>query len=329
MLRLVLTEVYPNIFLNEIALPRNPLRVINSYVIMSPKKNLIVDTGFNTEDCQKALMEGLTELKVDFGKTELFNTHMHTDHSGLTHFLQQQGVKTVYFSPVDGRLYNGISHKESFIKTLHNLNNIYGLKSDNPFGKDFGSAPVADLNFTPLSEGEEIVVGDYRFEAVETPGHTPGHLSLYERKHKLFFCGDHILNEISPNITFWGFDQDVLDTYLKSLKKVAAFEVDYLLTGHRKVLREHRKRIQELLDHHEDRINEILKILQTGAKTVGETASLMSWDVSNRKWDEFPKSQKWFASGEAMSHLEHLVHKGLVIRQEFALFQNKYQIKNQ
>jgi hypothetical protein len=34
------------------------------------------------------------------------------------------------------------------------------------------------------------------------PGHSPGHIGLYERKHRLFFCGDHILDRITPNNTF-------------------------------------------------------------------------------------------------------------------------------
>lgn len=311
----MITEVYPQIFVNIIPLPRNPLRVINSYVIMSESKNLIVDTGFNTAECQAELMKGLNELGVDLAKTELFNTHMHTDHSGLTPVLKREGVKTVYFSRQDGELYNNISRKESFSQTILGLNQIYGLTSKNPFSKDFGKAPEP-LDFTPLAEGNEIRVGDYCFEAVDIPGHTPGHLGLYERKHRLFFCGDHILDEISPNVTFWGFEQDILAIYLDSLKKVYAYDIDYLLTGHRNIIKDHRKRIKELFEHHQERLNEVRSILEDGPKTVGELAPLMNWDVGDKTWEELPSAQKWFASGEAMSHVEHLVSTGLVGRNE-------------
>ncbi|MBC2722739.1 MAG: MBL fold metallo-hydrolase, partial [Desulfosporosinus sp.] len=130
----------------------------------------------------------------------------------------------------------------------------------------------------------------------------------------LFFCGDHILDEITPNITFWGFEQDILATYIKSLNKVYNFEIDYLLTAHRKIVRNHRNRINELLHHHEERLQEILSILKGGRKTPVEMAASMHWDIGHKKWSDFPPSQMWFASGEALSHLEHLVHIGVVER---------------
>jgi len=309
----VITEVYPNIFKNEIPLPKNPLRAINSYIILSENRNLIIDTGFNTPECLTELMRGLEELNIDLKKTDLLITHMHTDHSGLAPVLKKHGVHSIFFSQTDGDLFNQTSKRDSF---YHTLNQIFGFKSDDSlsFGKEFGTRLVEPLEFIPLFEGNEVVVGNYCFEVVDIPGHTPGHIGLYEREHKLFFCGDHILDEITPNITFWGFEQDILATYLKSLNKVHEYEIDYLFTAHRKIIRDHQKRIIELLGHHEKRLNEILTILRDGQKTASEMAASMHWDLSHKRWADFPHSQKWFASGEALSHLEHLVHIGLVNR---------------
>ncbi len=36
----------------------------------------------------------------------------------------------------------------------------------------------------------------------------------------------------------------------------------------------------------------------------------MHWDIRAKDWEDFPSPQKWFATGEAMSHLEHLVYIG-------------------
>lgn len=309
----MITEVYPNIFKNEIPLPKNPLKAINSYIIKSEKRNLIIDTGFNTAECQAELMRGLEELSIDLKKTDLLITHMHTDHSGLAPVLKKNGVQAIYFSQVDGDLFNQTSNRDNFRKTL---NQLLGFTSENPliFGKEFGTRLSEPLEFTPLSEGNEVVVGDYCFEVAAIPGHTPGHIGLYERKHKLFFCGDHILDEITPNITFWGIEQDILAIYLNSLNKLYEYEIDYLFTAHRKIIRDHQKRIIELKNHHEVRLKEILTLLRNGRKTASEMAASMHWDLSHKSWDDFPNSQKWFASGEALSHLEHLVHIGLVDR---------------
>lgn len=311
----MITEVYPNIFKNEIPLPKNPLRAINSYIILSEKRNLIIDTGFNTQECQTELMKGLKELNLDLKKTDLFITHMHVDHSGLAPALKERGVRTIYFSQVDGDLLNQTTKRDIFFITL---NRILGFKDDNSssFGREFGTKQTEPLEFTPLSEGNQLELGDYCFEVVDIPGHTPGQIGLYERSHKLFFCGDHILDEITPNIAFWGFEQDILATYFNSLNKVYEYEIDYLFTAHRKIIRDHQKRIIELLDHHDVRLKEILDILRDGKKTPGEMAASMHWDLSHKSWDDFPYSQKWFASGEALSHLEHLVYIGRVKRIE-------------
>jgi glyoxylase-like metal-dependent hydrolase (beta-lactamase superfamily II) len=316
----LITQVYPGIYKNEIPLPKNPLRAINSYILLSESRNLVIDTGFNTSECQVSLMEGLKELNVDLNKTDLLITHMHTDHSGLAPVLKEQGVENVYFSQIDGDLFNQTSEKlmserQTFFQTL---NRIFGLKDDHTsrFGKEFGSRLAEPLKFRPLSEGNKLFIGDYCLEVVDIPGHTPGHIGLYERSHRLFFCGDHILDEITPNITFWGFEQDILATYLRSLNKVKEYNIDYLFTAHRKIIRDHQTRISELIGHHDERLREILDILRAGRMTTSEMAASMHWDLSYKKWEDFPHPQKWFASGEALSHLEHLVHEGQVERIE-------------
>ena len=309
----MITELYPNIFRNEIPLPKNPLKAINSYIIVSESRNLIIDTGFNTVECQTELMKGIEELNIDLNKTDLLITHMHTDHSGLAPFLKERGVQVVYFSKIDAEILNQTSRRDVFYKLL---NHQLGFESYNSvkFGKEFGTRQTEPLEFSPLCEGDKVDIGSYSFEIVDIPGHTPGHIGLYERNHKLFFCGDHILDEITPNITFWGFEQDILETYFKSLNKVYKYEIDYVFTAHRKIIRDHQKRITELLHHHQKRLKEILDILREGRKSPLEMAASMHWDLSHKKWADFPSSQKWFASGEALSHLEHLAHIGLVER---------------
>jgi len=43
----------------------------------------------------------------------------------------------------------------------------------------------------------------------------------------------------------------------------------------------------------------------------------MTWDISweGDAWDSFPVQQKWFATGEAISHLRYLEEEGLVTRE--------------
>ena len=171
-----------------------------------------------------------------------------------------------------------------------------------------------------------INVGDYSFEVVDLPGHTFGQIGLYERKQKLFFCGDHILDSITPNIICWDINKDALGVYLESLHKVYDYEIDFLFTSHRQIIRDHRRRIDELLTHHDERLDECETIISDIPKCSCEVAAEMKWDLKVEKWLDFPKAQKWFSAGEAMAHLEHLVYKGRadrIIQDEIVYYHKK------
>ena len=97
----MIEEIVANIYRIEIPLPRNPLRALNSYAIKSPGRNLIIDTGWNQQECMDAMQAGLKELEIDIGMTDFFITHLHTDHLGLVSSLVTD-TSTIYFNQPDG-----------------------------------------------------------------------------------------------------------------------------------------------------------------------------------------------------------------------------------
>ena len=165
-----------------------------------------------------------------------------------------------------------------------------------------------------LEDGDGIEVGDYHFKCVATPGHTMGHICLYEPDKEIMVAGDHILIDITPNIQCWSDDQNPLKHYLASLGKVYSLKVGLTLPGHRRLIRDHRARIQELKHHHADRLAEVLTILSRGGMNAYRVASQMTWDIDSESWDQFPVAQKWFATGEAISHLRYLEEEGKLVR---------------
>jgi len=71
----MIEEILANLYKIEIPLPDNPLKALNSYVIRNSERNLIIDTGWNQEECMNAIQTGLRELGVDIRKTDFFITH--------------------------------------------------------------------------------------------------------------------------------------------------------------------------------------------------------------------------------------------------------------
>ena len=306
-------EIFPDLHRIEIPLPNNPLKALNSYVIKAPGRNLIVDTGMNREECKRAMYSGLGELSVDLQKTDFFITHFHADHSGLVSILPTD-TSVVYFNQPDADfLSSSVSHWEN----VRHFAYQYGFPEkelQEALEKHPGNVYSAkgQLHFSILKEGDTINIGCYLFKCVETPGHTGGHMCLYEPEKKILISGDHILSDITPNISLWSAEKNPLKEYLASLDKIYDFDIEIVLPGHRNIFRNSKERIRELQKHHQVRAEEVLSILEKGGMNAYQVASRMSWEMTYEFWDLFPAAQKWFATGEAIAHLKYLEEKGVI-----------------
>ncbi len=310
----MIEEILPNLYKIEVPLPQNPLKAINSYVIKAQEQSLIIDTGMNREECLSVISPGLKELDVDLNKADFFITHLHADHLGLVSTLATDTSK-IYFNQPDADIINSEMWEE-----YANFACINGFPEDelqraikNHPGYKYSLK--GHLDFYILKEGDAISIGDYLFKCIETPGHTLGHMCLYEPDKKIFISGDHILSDITPNISLFSNEENPLKEYLTSLDKVYNFDVRLVLPGHRGAFKNFRERIQELKTHHRTRVNEVVSILEKGNKNAFQVASQMSWDIDCESWELFPVSQKWFATGEALAHLKYLEGEGKVRRE--------------
>jgi glyoxylase-like metal-dependent hydrolase (beta-lactamase superfamily II) len=309
----MIEEIQPSLFRVEVPLPNSPLKFLNSYVIRSPERNLIIDTGLNRKECLDAIQFGLQQLDIDLLKTDFFITHLHADHFGLLSKLVT-GTSQVFFNRPETELIEASGWWERMVayaaKNGFPENELREAIKSHP-GREFGSEWIPELNI--LQDGDEIIAGNYCFRCVSTPGHSLGHTCLYEPDKKILVAGDHILVDITPNIQCWSDGQNPLQDYLISLDKVKDLEIALVLPGHRRLIADHRTRIAELKEHHKRRLREVLSILNKEPRTAFQVASQMTWDLDCDSWEEFPLAQKWFATGEAISHLRYLERKGFVI----------------
>jgi glyoxylase-like metal-dependent hydrolase (beta-lactamase superfamily II) len=303
-------EISRNLFRAEIPLPRNPLKYTNSYIIKSSDRNLIIDTGFNRQECVDAMQEALDELEVDLSRTDLFVTHLHADHFGLVGSLATETSKVYFNQPDADRIHatDGWDNMIEFARISGFPEGMLDAALDRHPGHRYHTK--RDFDMTILDEGDKVEVGDYALTCVHTPGHTRGHMCLYEADKRTFFSGDHILIDITPNIQLWSETENPLEQYLTSLDKVSTLDIDLVLPGHRRVVHNCKERIQELKDHHRHRADEAVAILKGGALTAYEVAGRMSWDIDSESWEDFPVPQQWFATGEAIAHLKYLEDRG-------------------
>ena len=87
------------------------------------------------------------------------------------------------------------------------------------------AAPLSFRDYTLLEEGDVILAGRYTLRAIWTPGHTPGHFCFEVCGTGAMLLGDHVLFDITPNITDWWDVPDSLGNYLRSLDKLEAIRL--------------------------------------------------------------------------------------------------------
>jgi len=309
-------EILKNLYRIPVTLPNSPLKNLNSYLIKGEERNILIDTGFKHPECKECLINGLTELNVDMAKTDIILTHLHSDHTGLAPEIAVSGTRVFISRGEIPWLYGQtrrdmweMDNKKLFRSGFDREALETSLK--NAASRSMASDPDFE-DYIPIDDGDEFSCGGYTMKAVLTPGHTPAHMCFWMAEQKTMFTGDHVLFDISPNITLWNCVKDSLGDYLESLRKIDKYDVRLALPGHRAVGDFH-ERIAELLNHHKNRLEECYDaVLNNPNSSVYDIAGKMTWNIRCSSWDDFPINQKWFAVGECHSHLRHLEILGKV-----------------
>jgi glyoxylase-like metal-dependent hydrolase (beta-lactamase superfamily II) len=286
------------------------------YMVKSGDDLLMIDCGWNTDAAHEALAEGMKEhgaTPADI--TKLFITHVHPDHYGMAGRLKRDSSCEVLIHEKDAEVINsrylapkGLTDAMSGFMVAHGVPPLdtTSMARGSMNMLDAVSAVPPD---TELKGGETIHVGSFYFEVIWTPGHSPGHICLYEPNHKVLFTGDHILPTITPNVSIHTQTHgSPLGDYMASLDKLANLDVEYVLPAHEFDTRELKKRIIEIEHHHEARLDEMVNCVDRGGST--------AWDVAGRvKWatgmlSDFEPFMQRAAVGETLAHLEYLYELG-------------------
>ncbi|MCR4671676.1 MAG: MBL fold metallo-hydrolase [Lachnospiraceae bacterium] len=323
---LSIDEILPDLYRLRIPLKGNPLKNLNSYVFKESGpdsgKSLVVDTGFRTPDCLAAMEEGLRDIGIDMDRFDILTTHLHSDHTGNVPDMLRPG-NHAFMSETDKALFELINGNMEQSGTAVGRARIFrenGIPEDmiqrmtsmSPAIKY--AARKTDLRYDGLSDGQEIKAGRYTLKSILVPGHTPGQMCFEVEGTGAMLLGDHVLFDITPNITDWPNVPDSLGDYLDSLEKIDRYEVSIPLPGHREPGDFH-QRIAEIKRHHAARLENCHSIIKDlGHACLYDITGRMRWDIRGaRNWDEFPDAQRFFALGEALSHIDYLSARGRVI----------------
>ena len=318
-----LIDIVPGIYQLKVPIPGNPLGHLNCYIINGKKGWLMIDTGWFTPDAFESLEAGLRTIGLEMTNiATIIVTHVHPDHFGLAGRIKQVSPGTELLAHqwetdlIEPR-YIKISELMEKMSVMLHRHGVPPLD----LGK-LGSASMPALQFVTVTfpdrvlyGGEIISTGVYDLEVIWTPGHSPGHICLYEPDNQLLFSGDHILPSISPNISYHVQSGDnPLGDYINALHKLENLPVAQILPAHEQRFFDLKGKIKQIFDHHDKRKMEIREAITKGHHNAYDISSQITWDVRNLTWDQFPPLHKRIAVTETIAHLECLRWEGKVMR---------------
>ena len=171
--------------------------------------------------------------------------------------------------------------------------------------RDLGCGMVPVKPDRTVKEGQVITVGNSELRVYHTPGHAPGHMSLYDAAGRTLFAGD-ILGDM---VAWYTPSSGGAAGYVESLRKMKALDIDLILPSHGKPMTDAKKSIQEFIDRIIERDHAVLHFLEDGPKTFGEL---------NERLFEPPGVRFFPGTPILMSHLMKLQDEGKLVFDEAA-----------
>lgn len=264
-------------------------------------------------------LEGLPVLRV-------LVTHCHPDHVGLAHWICKRWDVRLWMSLGDymsarvmgGNNSGGSNAGGDFAAShfaRHGMNDADSLDKLRA-RKSYYPSLVPDLpsQYRRLMDGDTLAMGtdpqraDWR--VITGFGHAPEHVALYNASTNVLISGDMVLPRISTNVSVFDMEPeaDSLRLYLESLGKYEDLPEDVLiLPSHGKPFRNLHTRIQQLREHHADRLAETLAACVEKPCSAHDIVGV----IFRRQFDIH---QMTFALGESLAHLHMLWHKGQLDR---------------
>ena len=269
----------------------------NVYLVADGGEGALIDAGFADDESVKARLDylaGLEGLKLAY----IVLTHHHFDHSsGAARLREATGAHIVAHRAEAPLLLEAGS-----AETPQDVDIPEDAREAREAIRRWREEAARAVPDRLLEDGDRLRVGDATLRAVHTPGHTAGHICLLLEEERVLFSGDNVLGVGTTAIAPPPHGDMV--QYLASLRRMQSLDAELLCPGHGPVVREPKRKIQELIDHRRERDEQILSLIGEGKGSVRRLVRSVYPELDRRLLP--------MATGQILSHLRKLEAEGKV-----------------
>ena len=307
-------RVLPGVWRLRLPLPWPGVPHVNAWAIASGSGIVLVDTGLDEPGALRQLELALDQAGLGFEQVRLLVcTHAHSDHYGLAGPVLRESGAELWMHPNHAHMTRAAADPERMLERRIEVARQSGVPAEaltryesSRRNRGIGIAEVVEPS-RDLLPGVAVDTDLGAWQVYETPGHAPSHVVLHQPERGLLLSGDHLIGRVSLYYDY-GYTPDPAGEFLNSLDVVDDLEIELVLPGHGRPVRDAHALIAANRKAVGERIEVVRGAVVEGTKTAYEIVPALIGD-------ELPSEMlvSW-GLAETLCYLRHLELQGKVSR---------------
>ncbi|MBI3146930.1 MAG: MBL fold metallo-hydrolase [Betaproteobacteria bacterium] len=305
-----IVSVAPGVYWLRLPLPF-ALDHINIWLLRDGAAWTLVDCGYGDAATTTLWQEHAAGWLRGLPLRRIVVTHCHPDHVGQASGLSANSDAAIWMSQGEYLSAHAMHDQTAGfgVAPLLDLFAAHGMAEEELDGlrargnRYRHGVPELPRAYHRLAEGDRVAIDGHSWRVIVGLGHSPEHVALHSEELGILISGDMLLPKITTNVSVWPTEPeaDPLGRFLHSIQRFADLPANTLvLPSHGLPFRGIHSRLQQLEAHHEARLAELLGAIR---QTPQDAASLRRTLFPR----ELDLQQLFFAMGETIAHLNHLV----------------------
>jgi glyoxylase-like metal-dependent hydrolase (beta-lactamase superfamily II) len=237
-------RVLPGLWRLRLPLPWPAVPHVNAFAVAAGSGVVLVDCGLSEPGSMNGLRQALGQAGLSLEHVRLLVcTHAHGDHYGQAAAIVEETGCELWMNHNHGHTTEAAEDPDKALQWRLEVARQSGTPVDDletyeetRRGRDSGLSGIV-VPDRDLVDGVKVETDLGTWRAYETPGHAPSHVVLHQPERGLLLSGDHLLGRVSLYYDH-GYTPDPAGEFLSSLEVVEGLDVNLVLAGHGRPVRD-------------------------------------------------------------------------------------------